>query len=94
MKVTEVKWPAVRAFRKVWTPLFEGMIEAEEADAAFDAGEWSGEAHSNLQDERYNEILAKIAPRFELSTKDLNEMVYIHFMHNSDCFMRGVQNDK
>lgn len=66
---------AVRAFRRVWEPIGESMAEAEAADAGFDGGEWSGPAHSCMQQEEYHKLLARVGARFGYSESFLGNLV-------------------
>lgn len=56
--------PAVRALRRVWAPIGSALAEAEEADAGFDAGEFSGPWHANFADDEWHRVIRGVADRW------------------------------
>lgn len=90
MRIEEVRWPAVRAFRRVWGPKSEALGEAEAADAGFDAGEFSGPAHANIQLDEYNAALERVARRFGIEATALDSMVFIDYNYTMDQWIRAL----
>lgn len=58
---------AARAFYRVWGPVAERLHYAEDVDAGFDAGEFSGPWHADYYEAKYNEALAKVAAAMHAS---------------------------
>jgi hypothetical protein len=62
---------AVRALRRALVPTIEEYTTGAEADAGFDAGEWSGPASDRALEQEIETIAARIAPAFGLSGEEL-----------------------
>ena len=71
----QINYVAVRAFRKVWEPIAAEHELAAEMDAGFDAGEWSGPAHANLECAAYEACLHRVAAKFNLSATVLGNQL-------------------
>lgn len=71
---TKINWAAVRAYRRAAGPIIQASGEAEEADAGFDGGEWSGPAHATMLEERLVELERRVAARFNLTRRELMYM--------------------
>lgn len=70
-----INWPAVRAYRRLTQPLIEASLAVEEADAGFDAGEWSGPCHAARLEEDLVALERQVAHRFGLGRRELIYMV-------------------
>jgi hypothetical protein len=79
---------AVRALRKAWHPHSVSHRTGAEADAGFDAGEWSGPAHARMEEDHYDAVLASVAARFDLTPCQLRNMVF----ESEDVELRALQN--
>jgi hypothetical protein len=66
---------AVRAYNKVWGPLARSMSEAEECDAHFDGGEWSGPAWGRIWEEQEDRVRKLVAERFGITPQQLEQSV-------------------
>lgn len=85
-----INYAAVRAFRKVFAPIEFSLAVGREADAGFDAGEWSGPAHSRIEEQEHAECVARVAARFGMTAEELDHDV-CHACHiEDDCFYRAV----
>jgi len=72
----DINYPAVRAFTRAWAPIAESHAEGAQADAGFDAGEFSGPAHATLEHDAYWAALERVAERFRLTVVMLDRMCY------------------
>lgn len=78
---------AARVFNRVYAPIAERRSLAEDADAGFDAGEWSGPAHARDADREYVRTLRSVARRVNVRPKAIhNELMR---QANESTFSRG-----
>ena len=66
---------AVRAFHRVWFPIAASIAMGAEADAGFDGGEFSVEAHYHAEMQAYLDTLEMVANRFGMGVVDLSNDV-------------------
>lgn len=81
MKLEDVDFRAVRAFDRIIGPKFHSLFLAEEADAGFDGGEFSGPAHGEDVDSVINEVAQTVATCFGYTRGEVLEMVDIADHH-------------
>lgn len=62
---------AARAFHRVWCGILQDLCAAEEADAGFDAGEFSGKFHADIQDKAYARTTQLLAEKTGYSVDDI-----------------------
>jgi hypothetical protein len=79
---------AVRAFNRVWGPISDQLEMGAQADAGFDAGEWSGPANSELLGQEFFRCLDMVAARFEITGAQLHEALE---MASQDNFYRTLE---
>lgn len=75
---------AIRALRRVWAPKAESFAIGAAADAGFDGGEWSGPAHSHMEQDEYQATLAAVGSRFGLTAEQLEYAIYQADVEQSD----------
>lgn len=62
---------AARAATRIIEEAARDMHSVEEADAAFDGGEWSRAAHANMQMAFYDGVIERVANRFNVAVDDV-----------------------
>lgn len=70
MPTQELKAP-LRAFRRLYDDHMRVLAMAEEADAGFDAGEFSAGYHARLQEELFERSVTQVAQRFNVDAEAL-----------------------
>lgn len=75
--IRRIKLNAGRAFLRIMDPIWERESRGADADAGFDAGEWSHAAHARHVEVEEERVTALVAGRFGLSPGD----VYAAAMH-------------
>lgn len=77
---------AIRALRRALnsSPRIISANEAEECDAHFDAGEWSGPAWSHIHEELHDEIVREVAAKFQMPAMVLDHQLN-EIMWNEEC---------
>jgi hypothetical protein len=85
-------FPAVRAFIRVMMPRWRSQEEAAAADAGFDGGEWSGRWHAEAAEREADEMAARIAPRFGLTTAMLEAHLLGYAHEQQQHFMESIIN--
>lgn len=74
---SEIKhMPAVRAFNRIIAPKFNSLEEAEQYDAHWDGGEWSGPAWANIYEDVWKDTLKLVAERFDITVAELDDSVH------------------
>ena len=66
---------AVAEFNNHWNPIAQGLDEAEEADAGYDAGEFSSAFHGRIYAAAWGEALNLVAVKFGVSEAELEDAV-------------------
>lgn len=69
---------AVRAFRRVWSPIAEDICRCVKLDREYDGGEWSS-ANDALWERLHSEALARVAARFGIAAATLDEAINADF---------------
>ena len=70
------KFLPCRVFTKIWREKSEALGVGAEADAGFDAGEFSGAYHGSLYVSEFEKTLEYVAKRFDMEPKELDALVY------------------
>jgi hypothetical protein len=86
--MNKLELQAVRAFARIIEPINASHDECIEADAGFDAGEFSGPAHDRMLMEEYERVAAVVAPRFGL---DADLLLHAYGWWASDQSDRAVR---
>ncbi len=63
--------PAVRAAKRLIDDYMKEAAVGEEANAGFDAGEWSGPAHADLQMQEEERLMCVVANKFSVPVDEL-----------------------
>lgn len=66
-----INYAAVRAFNRIWSPIGARLRMAEEADAGFDAGEFSGAYHHEVQGDEWGRVIRVVAASYGIPTNVL-----------------------
>jgi hypothetical protein len=79
---------AVRAFNRVWRPISDRLEMAADADAGFDAGEFSGKFHGDLMGREFFRCLDLVATRFGITG---NQLWYATEAASQENFYRAME---
>lgn len=75
---------AVDNFIERWNPIAESLAEAAEADAGFDAGEFSASFHDDIHDMEWQTLLEAVADLHCVEVEELDEAIYVRM--NEECY--------
>ena len=75
---------AVDCFNRSWAPVAEKLAEAQECDAHFDGGEWSGPAHDSIWQKQHDQMLDTVAEAFGMTPDDLSAAIWSQSMAEED----------
>ncbi len=73
--ITKLEMQAVRAFDRVFSESTKNWAYAEECDASYDAGEWSGPVWAKNWSDEFKRIVNIVADRFQILPWDLDHAI-------------------
>jgi hypothetical protein len=82
---------AVRAFNRIWEPISESIELAADADAGFDAGEWSGDHHAKRLADEFYRVMELVAGRFGLTRQELHAELEFYAHFEFGCLLEARQ---